>query len=666
MLLHHLGAPCIANIRKTDPEIETEVQIWNINPEVVIRYEPGGAVLTPAMLYASFIWVDENLATSIKSGQLQRSGVPTTTWNLLIENSILLEDKAPLCHSRITTVQVCGLPTQVLLDVTSACQCDCIACYHKQDLNGHTPTKKELLARIKHLRELGISLFEVTGGEPTLYPELSDILNYIHESGAHYYIVTNGEYLESANKELWQALQNGLGIAVSLDGVGPIHDMVRRRPGLYDKLNRGLDCAKLNGVKPYLISTLHSSNVKDVPQMIELAEKYDTTVHLRPTIQTGAALTNSIGRQSLKELLAQYFGHPHVRNGLLSTKKSIPRARYYGCGIRKRISVDTQGKIYPCVMDRTRHIGRLDLHDQRSLVHALNYETRRFTQNHAICNSCDRSKQPTEDCGGFCRFSKSYQLYFHMKTQPKDGKAYTVIAVYYDRLMTAKKYKTWESIIQRVVEDHAVQRGLAIDLACGTGTITKMLHDIGFKAEGLDLSATMLDQARSKYPETIFHQADMRDFDFPEIHSKIEFVTCFYDSLNYLLTLEDMQKAFMRVSKHLKSGGLFLFDMNTKEHIQASSQNSPRVNEIDDLFTVFRSSEQEGLWQLDMDFFIREDPDQYKRIHECHVERGYNTEDIEPLLEKAGLKLLSVEVEDKIFEDKIKRPSRQYFLAVKP
>lgn len=50
--------------------------------------------------------------------------------------------------------------------------------------------------------------------------------------------------------------------------------------------------------------------------------------------------------------------------------------------------------------------------------------------------------------------------------------------------------------------------GAAADLGCGTGTLTRILLDHGYRVDGVDLSAAMLSIARRKAPRATFHHAD--------------------------------------------------------------------------------------------------------------------------------------------------------------
>jgi len=62
----------------------------------------------------------------------------------------------------------------------------------------------------------------------------------------------------------------------------------------------------------------------------------------------------------------------------------------------------------------------------------------------------------------------------------------------YDELMTGSKYDKWDALLKELIDKYDIKSGNAIDLASGTGTITKMLLDMGFAVTGIDKSSVSL------------------------------------------------------------------------------------------------------------------------------------------------------------------------------
>lgn len=252
-----------------------------------------------------------------------------------------------------------------------------------------------------------------------------------------------------------------------------------------------------------------------------------------------------------------------------------------------------------------------------------------------------------------------------MKKEVNNLEAYQVMAQFYDKLMGENKYPGWKKLIAEVVEKYKIPKTLCLDVACGTGNISKLLIEQGFKVVGIDISSEMISIARQKFPAEIFVCADSRNFSLGSDLGEVSLAVSFYDSLNYLLFDEDMLQTFKSVNSNLKPGGIFLFDMNPMTHIKIAQKFRPRVFEDNSVYSVFRFDGENRFWNLNIDFFIKEDNSNYRLVREHHTERGYDKKDIVPLLKQANFKVLEVREEYKVYEDGKKHLSRLYFIAKK-
>lgn len=99
-----------------------------------------------------------------------------------------------------------------------------------------------------------------------------------------------------------------------------------------------------------------------------------------------------------------------------------------------------------------------------------------------------------------------------------------------------------------------------LDLCCGAGHLTGALAEAGLQVIGLDGSRRMLHHARVNAPGVPLVEADARRFG---MRASFDAVTCTFDSLNHLLTDEDLLSCFQSVSACLRQGGSFFFDVNT-------------------------------------------------------------------------------------------------------
>lgn len=103
-----------------------------------------------------------------------------------------------------------------------------------------------------------------------------------------------------------------------------------------------------------------------------------------------------------------------------------------------------------------------------------------------------------------------------------------------------------------------------LDIACGTGVFLNLLQsDINItRCVGLDFSEKMIEYAKKKYKNNHIEyvNGDMTDFNLNE---RFDLITCNYDAINHLQSLDDWIKMFKNTYKHLNNNGIFIFDFNT-------------------------------------------------------------------------------------------------------
>jgi SAM-dependent methyltransferase len=117
-----------------------------------------------------------------------------------------------------------------------------------------------------------------------------------------------------------------------------------------------------------------------------------------------------------------------------------------------------------------------------------------------------------------------------------------------------------------------------LDLCCGTGQLANLLSEEGYRVTGIDGSEEMLKYARENSPDVTFICDDARMFNLPP---SFNLVTSFFDSLNHVLTIEELKSVFNNVHSCLLDEGLFLFDMNLEPGFMAQWQGYYGIVEDD-------------------------------------------------------------------------------------
>ncbi len=116
--------------------------------------------------------------------------------------------------------------------------------------------------------------------------------------------------------------------------------------------------------------------------------------------------------------------------------------------------------------------------------------------------------------------------------------------------------------LQRLFFSRVSPGARVLDLCCGSGHVTKELVQRGYQVTGVDNSAELIALARRQMPDVDLRVQDARQL---ALDDKFDAVLSTFDSLNHILSLEDLQKVFTGVHGLLKFGGRFVFDMNVEE-----------------------------------------------------------------------------------------------------
>lgn len=214
--------------------------------------------------------------------------------------------------------------------------------------------------------------------------------------------------------------------------------------------------------------------------------------------------------------------------------------------------------------------------------------------------------------------------------------SYEALSAYYDRFTEDVGYAGWADFFERVFAREGVQPRLILDLACGTGSLTRLLADRGYEMIGADASPDMLMQAMQNTmdcdPRPLFLNQRMEDLD---LYGTVDVCLCCLDSVNYVTDPDTLQKAFERVHLFLEpKTGLLVFDVNTPEKFARIDGNA-YVREDEDVFCVWQAAVEDGLCAYQFDIFER-DGEAWTRAQETHEERVYPLEQLAAMLARAG------------------------------
>lgn len=215
--------------------------------------------------------------------------------------------------------------------------------------------------------------------------------------------------------------------------------------------------------------------------------------------------------------------------------------------------------------------------------------------------------------------------------------AYKNLASSYDRLTNDVDYAGWVDFAQAILEKEGLKPRTVADLACGTGSATRILAQRGYRVTAVDLSESMLTEAMDKCADlenipTFVHQ-NLAELKLPR---GVDMAVCFLDSLDYILDPADCERAIQRTYRALNPGGIFIFDVNTPEKLRAMD-GQVFLDEDDDVYCVWRGEfdDDTNICSYGMDLFQRQG-EVWHRSFEEHREYAYSIEQLKGYLKNAG------------------------------
>ena len=225
---------------------------------------------------------------------------------------------------------------------------------------------------------------------------------------------------------------------------------------------------------------------------------------------------------------------------------------------------------------------------------------------------------------------------------------YSLLAPYYDAWNAELDYSAWADGIESAFCSHFGGKVEAVlDLGCGSGRMTVELARRGYDMVGVDSSPEMLTVARESAEASglaercLWLMQDMCDF---ELYGTVEAVVCCLDTLNHLTSYRDLRKMLSLVHNYLVPGGLFLFDVNSREKFEAVYADNAYTFASDNAFCIWQNEYDPKTHIADfyVTLFTEEADGRYVRSEELTRERMYPTPMLLRELRKAGFTPLSV------------------------
>lgn len=213
---------------------------------------------------------------------------------------------------------------------------------------------------------------------------------------------------------------------------------------------------------------------------------------------------------------------------------------------------------------------------------------------------------------------------------------YAALAAHYDILTRDVPYVRFADYYEALFALNGVNVRTILDLACGTGTLTRLLANRGYDMIGADISPEMLavadQKAASMKNRPMFINQPMQRLD---LYGTVDAAVCSLDGMNHLKP-RLIGEVFERILLFLEPGGLFIFDILTPEALKRCD-GEIFLDETDDVYCVWRADfdKTQNACTFAMDIFTREGR-HWARGREEHTEYAYAPAELERMLISEG------------------------------
>lgn len=192
-------------------------------------------------------------------------------------------------------------------DINNECNLNCKHCRVSEKNDNEKLSLKEAKSLLSECWYNGITMLNLSGGEPFLRDDIFEILDYA-EKFEDIVITTNGTLLNEEKCKKLSTYKN-IKLSISLDGLEETHDKFRRKKGAFKKVIDILPVLNKNNIKYAIKYTLSKETAKDAIELLNLVAKMGAKeFNVRRVIVAGNAnkdmvLSNEEYKNIIRELI---------------------------------------------------------------------------------------------------------------------------------------------------------------------------------------------------------------------------------------------------------------------------------------------------------------------------------------------------------------------------
>jgi radical SAM protein with 4Fe4S-binding SPASM domain len=189
-------------------------------------------------------------------------------------------------------------PRVCVWEITARCNLRCLHCASSAgpaSVRGSELDGPRALRLCAELAEAGCEYVALSGGEALLRPDWRELAGRLRELGVAVGMISNGLLVTPAIAD--QMAHLGVSIlAISIDGLGPTHDAIRRRSGSFRAALAALDRGARAGLRVHAITHVNRMNEAELEPLHEILETAGVATWL---VQLSAPMGRMADRRDL-------------------------------------------------------------------------------------------------------------------------------------------------------------------------------------------------------------------------------------------------------------------------------------------------------------------------------------------------------------------------------
>jgi heme d1 biosynthesis radical SAM protein NirJ len=161
----------------------------------------------------------------------------------------------------------------VIWNLLRRCNLACKHCYSISadiDFPGELTTT-EVYEVMDDLRDFGVPVLILSGGEPLLRPDIFEISERAKTLGFYVGLSSNGAPIDERSADRIAEVGYEY-VGISLDGIGAVHDAFRRKAGAFEASLEGIRRCRDRGLKVGVRFTLTLDNASELPALLRLID----------------------------------------------------------------------------------------------------------------------------------------------------------------------------------------------------------------------------------------------------------------------------------------------------------------------------------------------------------------------------------------------------------